>query len=77
MFKLFRKNKPTLVTVRTEDLRVGDRLVYDMAVLEVLDINAGSETSSVRLGMTHPAFAQQTRRVDLYNELLCNVTRTN
>jgi hypothetical protein len=75
MLKRFRKNKTSLVTVRSEDLLVGDQLVYDMAVLEVLDITPGTETTNVRLEMTHPNYAQQTRRVSLYNELLCSVTR--
>jgi len=71
----FRKKQSSLVTVRSEDLLVGDQLVYDMAVLEVLDTIPGFETTSVRLGMTHPNYAQQTRRVELHNEALCNVTR--
>lgn len=74
MFK-FRKNKPSKLVVRTEDLQPGDQFVYDTGLFEVLDVHPGSETTRVRLGCPHPEFFVQTRQIELFNELLTSIVR--
>jgi hypothetical protein len=74
MFKLRKKRNP-LVTLRTEDLQVGDKFVYDNAILEVLDIHQHNGMMKVRLGSNHPEFRLATRQVELYPELLITVER--
>ena len=74
MFSLRKKKNPTIV-VRAEDLQVGDKLVYDNAYLEVLDVTVKDEMTTVRLGSPHPDFRIATRQVDLYNVLLILIVR--
>lgn len=74
----FRKNKtPIVVVIRVEDLQVGDRIVYNTASVEVMDIiqNLDNGTRRIRLGSSHPKFLCRTRQVELYPEMLCFVTR--
>jgi hypothetical protein len=75
MFKL-RKRKSPFVTLRAEDLQVGDRFVYDCAAIEVLDVAHQNKVDTiVRLVSTHPGSRVRTRNVELPNELLITVAR--
>ena len=75
MFKRFRKDKSDTVLIRAEELQSGDQFMYDSGIIEVLDTIPGNEQISVRLGSAHPAFRTESRRVELYNEILVNVVR--
>jgi hypothetical protein len=76
MLKLFRR-RHTFVTVRAEDLEVGDRFVYDFTAVSVLSIvRDGMDEVSLTLKMIHPGSPyKQSRIVVIPNELLITVAR--
>lgn len=76
MFKLFRRNRTRELFVRAEDLQVGDMMSYSLGICEVLDVIQHDQKTTLRLVSTHPSFRCDTRQVDLYNELMCPVTRS-
>lgn len=79
VMKLFRRNKPREITIRAEELQVGDRFVYDGALVRVdqLRVALSPDRKYLRLEVLNPLdhTTWNYRAVALYNELLITVSR--
>jgi hypothetical protein len=77
--KLFRRNKPSELTIRTEELQVGDRFAYDCTLVQVDQFRTGPDPDKkyLRLKVLHPldCTVWNYRSVAIYNELLITVIR--
>lgn len=77
--KLFRRNKPSELTIRTEELQIGDRFVFDGALVQVDQFRTGPNENKkyLRLEVLNPLdhTVWNYRSVAIYNELLITVIR--
>jgi hypothetical protein len=77
--KLFRRNKPSELTIRTEKLQVGDRFVYDGTLVQVDQFRTGPDADKkyLLLKVLHPLDRTMWnyRSVAIYNELLITIIR--
>jgi hypothetical protein len=77
--KLFRRNKPSELTIRTEELQVGDRFAYEGTLVKVDQLRTGPDKDKtyLRLEVLHPLdrTVWNYRSVATYNELLITVIR--
>lgn len=66
-----RKNKPqNLDVIKAAELREGQRFIYCMNTVEVLEVTLKSnETVSVRIRATHPEADLRTVTISLYSNL--------
>jgi hypothetical protein len=77
--KLFRRNKPSELTLRTEKLQVGDLFVYDGALVKVDQLRTGpdSDKKYLLLEVLNPLdrTVWNYRSVAIYNDGLITVIR--
>ena len=71
----FLKRKNPFVTVRAEDLEVGDRFVYDNTAVEVKAIATTPKHTIVDIEPTPPDMYVQFKTVAIHRELLVTVAR--
>jgi hypothetical protein len=66
----FRRRKNPFVTLRAENVEVGDRFVFDNYAVEVLAVLLDDEEVHLIFGTTHPGADPRTRRTASINRNL-------